>query len=384
MDENEIFAALDKLSSRGMDFGLERERALLNALGSPDKKLKIIHIAGSNGKGSVAGYLTRILVCAGKKIGTFTSPAVYDYFETVKIDGKSIDKNTFCRAFSKVLNLAGNATRFEVETAGALYAFALAGCEYAVLECGLGGLYDATNAIDKKEIAVITSVSLEHTAILGGDIKSICRHKAGIIKNCPAVVSACVTGEARDYFKSLGAVFAPDKLPKGYKIQANGAHQVYNACTALAAARLLNLDENGIRCGLEKTELFGRLEKLQADGVTYILDGAHNPEAFLPLKNYLKDYGDISVIYGCLSDKDADGCLEKIEGIAKCVIVVKPESYRAMDFDKIVQACKRHFKTVYTAESVSDALGKITAETVAVCGSFTLLKEAKNWIEKRL
>ncbi|MDE6586692.1 MAG: hypothetical protein K2K80_08445 [Clostridia bacterium] len=382
MDKKAIISALDKLTSRGMDFGLERERKLLDALSSPDKKLKIIHIAGSNGKGSVAEYITRILTAAGKRTGTFTSPAVYDYFETVRIDGKPIDDGLFERAFGQALDVCGNCTRFEVETAAALYAFELAGCEYAVVECGLGGLYDATNAVANKEIAIITSISLEHTAILGGSIKDICRHKAGIIKNCPAVVSGCVKGEAREYFEDLGATFADGDTEYGFNL--NGACQRYNAATAVAAARLLGIEEKFIREGIEKATLLGRLERIDANGTTYILDGAHNEEAFTPLAEYLKNFKDIKIIYGCLSDKDADGCLKKLEGLALSVTAVKPESPRAMPLEKIEAACKRHFKEVDTAQTVSGALDKIKARTVVVCGTFTLLKEAKSWIEKRL
>lgn len=381
---SEIISALDKLTPRGMNFGLERERALLDRLSSPDKKLKIIHIAGSNGKGSVAEYMTRILIAAGRRTGTFTSPAVYDYLETVRIDGEKIDEKTAKAAFFKAISLADGATRFEVETAAALYAFALAGCEYAVVECGLGGLSDATNAVGKKEIAIITSISLEHTAVLGGDIESICRHKAGIIKDCPAVVSGCVKGAARKYFKDLGVIFAPEKLPEDYVIPLNGCVQTYNAATAVTAAKTLGIDEEFIREGIKNARISGRLETLQAGGVTYILDGAHNAEAFAPLAEYLKNFKNVALIYGCLSDKDADGCLEKLKGRVSSVTAVEPPSYRAMDLHKIAAACARCFGKVNTADSVSAALESANAQTVVICGSFTLLKEAKNWIEKRL
>ena len=158
MTYDEVLSTVFSLSGRGMDFGTERTRKILNALDCPDKKLKIIHIAGTNGKGSVAEYITRILIAAGKKVGTFTSPAVFDYLEQFRINGEPIDKELYARAFGQAAKCANGATQFEVETAGALYAFALAGCEYAVVECGLGGTYDATNAIFRKEVAVIASI----------------------------------------------------------------------------------------------------------------------------------------------------------------------------------------------------------------------------------
>lgn len=393
MTYNEVLSAVFSLSGRGMDFGTERTRKILNALGCPDKKLKIIHIAGTNGKGSVAEYLTQILIAAGKKVGTFTSPAVFDYLEQFKIDGKPIEKELYARAFEHALSCADGATRFEVETAGALYAFALAGCEYAVVECGLGGTYDATNAILSKKVAVITSIGLEHTAILGNTLEDICKHKAGIIKDCPVIVNAHQSAEARDFFKDYKFADKIDDVFEGgfiyggkrFALKAIGCFQPHNAACAIEGARILGIDGNAIYDGVKNCVPRGRLERFEIDGREYILDGAHNPAAFEPLKEYLLSRDcKRTVIFGCLNDKDIDGNLSQL--IANEIIAVACPSRRTRTAEDIFAHCCKQFgkKRARMAGSVTAALEKADGKVIVVCGSFTLLKEAKRWIEKRL
>lgn len=392
----EVFAAVTSLDGRGMKFGTERTRELLDALGSPDKKLKIIHIAGTNGKGSVAEYITHILIAAGKKTGTFTSPAVFDYLEQFRIDGKPMAKKLYARAFGQALSFADGATRFEAETAGALYAFALAGCEYAVVECGLGGTYDATNAVLKKEAAVITSIGLEHTAVLGGTLEEICRHKSGIIKNCPAVVSGFQPEEVIKYFEKLNVVFSDKPEITGansfiyggqnYVLSMRGGVQPYNAAVAIEVAKLLKIGENAIYSGVKATNLCGRTEIIEARGRTYILDGAHNPAAMLPLADFIRqnyNRADV-VIYGSLSDKAVGENLKIIGGVAKKIALVPCKSPRNISMEKLKKVCENLNISADERKNVAEALKKAEGKTVAVCGSFTLLREAKKWIEKRL
>ncbi len=364
-----------------MDFGTERTVSILNALDCPDKKLKIIHIAGTNGKGSVAEYLTQILIAAGKKVGTFTSPAVFDYSEQFRVDGKPVDNKLYARAFGQALKCAEGATQFEVETAGALYAFALAGCEYAVVECGLGGTYDATNAISKKEAAVITSIALEHTSILGNTLAEICEHKAGIIKNCPTVVSGYNPPEVLEYFKNAGALVAGKyENPPMY-----GEAQKYNAGLAIEVAKLLKMDETSIYMGVNCAFLGGRCEILSANGgKTYVLDGAHNPAAFGPLAELVTaKFGKAEVIYGSLADKNASESLEIIKTFASSVTLVPCDSPRSRDMEKLKKECENCGIYAGECENLTAALEKSTGEVTVVCGSFTLLGAAKRWIENK-
>lgn len=365
----------------------EPTRKILDRLGSPDKKLKIIHIAGTNGKGSTAEFFTNVLISAGKRTGTFTSPLVYSYNDQFKINATCLSDKQIKKYFGQARAVSDgiNASEFEIETAGVLYAFYKEGCEWAVIECGMGGLTDATNAVFRKELAVITSVSLEHTDYLGDTVTEICSQKAGIIKNCPVVVNSYQSEEARRYFEKLGTVFADLNLCKGYEINACGNLQPYNAATVIKGAEILGLDGKAVYEGIKNTRPCGRLEKFEVCGRSYILDGAHNPSAFEPLANFLgQRKGKKIIIFGCLSDKDIEGNLGRLKGLADGIIAVACTGPRARSLSETRSVCEKYFADVKTALSVTDALAVADAPTVAVCGSFTLLKEAKEWIEKRL
>ena len=221
----------------GSKFGTGRAAELLDRLGRPDEKLKIVHVAGSNGKGSVCAYVTAALVCAGRRTGTFTSPEVYSYEEQFCIDGRpaarAVIRRYLAAAEDAARGMSDAPSAFELETCAALAMFAGEGCEYCVLECGLGGLCDATNAVSRKEVALITSISREHTAVLGDDIADICRHKAGIIKNCPALVPANLCAEAARYFSSLGAATSKcSAVPAGGRAFGAAAEDISSACPA--------------------------------------------------------------------------------------------------------------------------------------------------------
>lgn len=395
-----IFNDIANLNKKGMKFGVETTRRILDTLGSPDNKLKIIHVAGTNGKGSTAEYATRILIAAGKRVGTFSSPMVESYFDQFKVDGKPIAEETLAKYFEEAYVAAGGgATEFEVQTAGALYAFYKEGCEYAVVECGLGGKLDATNAIVKKEVAIISSIGIEHTAFLGNTYAKICEHKAGIINNCPAIVNALQPAEAREYFKKLGVTFAEKGFliknisldgvkftydGREYKTHMYGREQAYDAATAIEAMRTLGIDENAIRSGVFEANLAGRLQVLAASGNLYIVDGGHNPSGMKPLAELINNFpaDKVEIIFGCLSDKDINGNLRALEGLSKKITAVQPDSPRALDINKITAACKKYFAVVSEDKSVSAALEKANG-VVVVCGSFTLVKEALSWIEKK-
>lgn len=388
---------LENLNKRGMKFGTETTRRILDELSSPDEGLKIIHVAGTNGKGSICEYITQILIAAGKKVGTFTSPAVFDFAEQFRIDGLPLSNEKLVKYLGKVLPSVEKfgGTSFEAQTASALYAFKEEGCEYAVIECGLGGRDDATNAIGRKEVAVISSIGLEHTTILGDTIEKICSHKAGIIKNCPAVVNALQPPEAEKFFRASGAIIAgpvqiieEDESGQSFtyggaefKIPMLGFVQPYNAAAAIEAVRILKIDEDVIRVGLSRTKLAGRLQVIHKNSQTYILDGGHNPSALKPLAELLKG-SNATIIYGCLSDKDIDGNLSVLRCIGEKIFAVGTKGVRGVSAEKVYSHCAEYFNDVTLADGVGSALD-MARGTALICGSFTLLKEAAEWIEKK-
>jgi dihydrofolate synthase/folylpolyglutamate synthase len=375
----------------------------LDKLGAPDEQLKIVHVAGTNGKGSTCAYITQILLAAGIKAGTFTSPEVYDYAEKFCVDGKPLEleklKEYLSLTYTLAQEMSDKPTAFEIETAAALYAFYKEGCAYAVVECGMGGLSDSTNAIRQKQLAVITSISLEHTAILGDTITKICRQKAGIIRDCQVIVNGLQTEESRRYFEKFNAIFAGDGIKvsestltsqkfiyKGreYSINMLGLAQAYNAATAIEVGEYLGISPQYIWQGIKNTKLLGRVEVIERGKVTYILDGSHNPASFAPLTDVLgQDKRQKTLVFGCLSDKDISSAVGILSPYFDSVHVFSPDSYRAMDIEKIYSAFESSFKNVEKCEGVTQALEEADGQVVVVCGSFTILKEAKEWIEKR-
>lgn len=383
-------------------FGTERTVELLKLCDNPDKKLKIIHIAGTNGKGSTAEYITSILVSAGKRVGTFTSPYVFCFEEQFRINGQPIEKGQLNGYLNEVEQISkaiqDSPSPFEIQTAAALCAFQKEGCEYAVVECGLGGRDDATNAIAQKCVAVITSISKEHTAELGSTLIEICTAKSGIIKNCPVVVSAYQTQEVKDFFAKFNPIFAGENLKieknqtagqafsyKGsrYEIKMLGTAQPYNAATAVEVAKLLGIDDSAIAQGLSKASLDGRLELEERKGVKYILDGGHNPGAIELLIQLLAEIkGEKELIFGCLSDKDVESIATLLSPYFKRAILFSPNSDRAMAIERIEKAFKGKIDFT-TAQNIGKALDQTECKTVVICGSFTFIKEAREWIRKR-
>ncbi len=404
MHFNQVVEKLNTMQQRqGSHYGTARTRALLDALGSPDEALKIIHVAASNGKGSICEYITRILAANGNTVGTFTSPAVFCFAEQFRINGANCEQSVLARLLTEVdavaQTFADKPTAFEIQTAAALLLFYRAGCEYAVLECGLGGLTDATNAVNGKQVAVIGSVSLEHTAVLGNTVTEICRQKAGIIQNCPAVISAYQCEEALAYFSQITPAFSGEGLQitqsdaqgqtflyggQTYRINMLGKAQCYNAAVAIDCCRILGAQPYAIVEGLAVARLAGRLQTIRKNGKTYLLDGSHNPAAFAPLIEWLQKLErkeNTAIVFGCLSDKDAQTAAALLAPYAGQFAIVTPPSYRAMQSEIVAQLFMENGAKVTCYPNVEGALLAMNTETVVVCGTFTHLAEAKKWID---
>ena len=330
--------------------GLERMEALLAALGNPEAGFRVLHIAGTNGKGSTSVMIASILEEAGYSVGLYTSPHLEDECERVQIwDGthRMIEQAEFDALKDKVhaaeedvkktLHNAGieygKLTVFEVYTAAAYLYFARMQPDYVVLETGLGGRLDSTNTIEKPLVSVITQVGLDHTAQLGNTIFRIAREKAGIIKPGVPVVSQTGDLNTKNIFMKAAAekgcrfidVSAVAERYSGYELAMKGAHQIRNAATAAEAVKAAGIDvsDEAIEIGLAEAYLPGRFEILneeESERPLFIIDGAHNPDAVAELVKTYEAFSRTNkirrtlVIFGCMKDKNSVRMVQCLTG----------------------------------------------------------------------
>jgi len=323
--------SLEWLHSRGLfsvKLGLERITDLMNKLRRP--KFKAIHIAGTNGKGSVAAMIASILRENDKKVGLYTSPHLVDIRERIRISNKLISKEEFAKLASKIKPLVTDHTFFEILTAMAFVYFK--DVDYAVIETGLGGRLDATNIINP-DVSVITNVSIDHTAYLGSTIKEITMEKAGIIKDGVPVVT--ISGRSLDVIKDVC-------LDKGCKLiiaredhmqlSLKGEFQKKNAAIAVETAKILGITPGRIKQGLIKTKWPGRMDLVQ-DGLMF--DCAHNPAAVEALCAEIDK--EIVLVLGIMKDKNIKEMCESFNKLKGDKIVTKPDVERAADPAYIAQ-----------------------------------------------
>ena len=361
MNEAEALALLDSRARFGMKPGLDTIHGMLGVLGDPQRRMKVVHVAGTNGKGSTSAMIAAALHEAGHRTGLYTSPHLVNFHERIRIDGEDIDGEALARTMTRIkaaLDAFPQATYFEVATALALQRFADAGVEVAVLETGLGGRLDATNVVENPIVTVVTNISLEHTETLGATESLIAREKAGIIKTgAPVIVGA--SGEALDELRRVAAergapmrVLGDDfvAVPEGKQsfdvdglrsyptvsIPFAGAHQIENAALALAA--LDAIDAAGVRVpvdaavrGLAKARWAGRLQRVPGKPAL-LLDGAHNPAGMLALVEYLKaEVLKPVAVFGALADKDWATMVEMLTPHVTDAVVTRVPSPRALE-----------------------------------------------------
>lgn len=307
--------AVNLLTSVGkfhISLGLERMRQILDLLGNPQDKLNCIHVAGTNGKGSVCSILASVLTCAGKKVGLYISPHLFKYTERIQICGCAISDENFAKYVFEISTLGDEngieLTEFEILTAVMFKYFADSDVEVVVLETGLGGRFDATNVIKRNFCSIITHVDFDHTDRLGDAIEKIAYEKAGIIKhNCP-----CIVFEGKEVYydvaNEIGApliVIAPFKNTDNLALK--GIHQQENLSLALAAIEIVfpEISQDVIDDGLRKVKHPGRFQYIPDKNL--IMDGAHNPNGIAALKQSLDVYfpgQKRRFIFGCLKNKD--------------------------------------------------------------------------------
>ena len=391
MKINEAIDFIESISWKGSRLGLIRIKRLLELLGHPEKGLKYIHVAGTNGKGSTCAMLSAILTKAGYNTGLYTSPHLVKYQERMRFNDKDITDEEFARAAQKVKDACDiiedelSPTVFEVVTAMAFLYFAEKKCDIVILEVGIGGRFDATNVIDAPVLSVICRLDLEHTEVLGDTIEQIAFEKAGIIKPGHPVVlygqeeaaEKVIIDICRERGCSLyitepenaKCVYAGlDKQVVNYKKRENvetnliGSYQTNNLLTVLDSTDVLrenglDISEENVRYGLSNVRWPGRFQIIKTDPVL-IVDGAHNPNGAASLAGCLSEYmpGEkFTFVCGVMADKDRDGMLEKIVPFANRFITVRPENTRALSAEELKSDIenKYHIEAV-CAGSVAD------------------------------
>lgn len=339
--------AKELLTSQGkfyIKLGLERVQAVLNLLENPQDKLKIVHVAGTNGKGSVCSIVANVLKCAGYKVGLYTSPHLVEYTERIRINSVEISQNDFASYVEQICNLADknniHLTEFEILTVMAYKYFADNGIDVAIMETGLGGRFDATNVVKNTYVSVITSISLDHLDRLGKTIEEISFEKAGIIKpNSIVVVGASNNGlnvikkVAGD--KKSKLIIANDNIDmifqngknyikynnKQYEFPLLGLYQKENLALVVKVLEHFEINEKALEDGFETVKWAARLEYFKDKNI--LVDGAHNPDAAIELKKCLDYYfcnQKRTYVYGTLNTKD-------FETIAKILFTEEDEIY---------------------------------------------------------
>ncbi len=370
--------------------GLERIRALLASIGDPQKSVRCIHVAGTNGKGSVCAMLDSILRTAGHRVGLFTSPYIRRFHERIQADGAQIgDKELaeiteYVRSYAETMDDAPN--EFELITAIGFEFFRRRGVEYVVLEVGLGGRLDPTNVIEQPLLSIITDIDFDHTKQLGNTIQAIAAEKAGIIKEgCPVLYggkdsSACrtvgavasmrhapfYTVDRSDYrVKEMtldGTVFDFEEY-SDLRLPLLGTYQPYNATTVLNAVRILESAgvrglESAVPQGLAAVKWPARFELMRRDP-TVICDGGHNPQGITAAVRSIERYfpeQKVNILTAMMMDKDFDQMIERMKPIAGQVYTVRPDNPRALSAQELAKFFEYHKISATPFESVADAV----------------------------
>ena len=327
----DVLTYLYSLEMFGMKLGLERMNALMDILDHPEKKFRVVHVTGTNGKGSVCAMLYSILRKSGLRVGLYTSPHLVKFNERIVVGGDEINHKDFIHYTVHIRDRLGDVqpTFFEFTTALAFLYFVEKEVDIAVVEVGMGGRLDATNVVDA-EVAVITSIGLEHTEHLGDTVEKIAAEKAGIIKE-KSVVVTCVDGAALDVVKEkrsdalvVGDVEGEGEFTfegKDYFVSLLSKHQVKNACIAIKAAEQLGVSYEDIVEGLRDVYWPGRLDYLYDN---MLVDCAHNPDGIRTLVDYVQHLADRKVLLlGIASDKNADEMAQMIAPLFERVIVTE-------------------------------------------------------------
>ncbi len=426
MNYEEAREFISRVSLKGSELGLTTITNLLSILGNPQDQLKFIHVAGTNGKGSVLAYLSGVLEHAGFRVGRYISPTLFSYRERIQINGEHISREDFAQLAGQVSDAVDRMkeqgmalpTVFEIETAVSFLYFCRKNCDFVLLEVGLGGRLDATNVIRTPVLSVIASVSMDHMEYLGNTLAEIAWNKAGIIKPGVPVVSASQKEEAAGVIRKE----AEDKkspctfvdmdqvtdieygLERQYftyeefgriAISLAGLHQIGNAALALTCIRVLRtlgyvIPDGAVSTGMAETVWRGRFTVIHRDP-TVIMDGAHNPDAALRLREALEQYFPEQkkyFIFGVFSDKEYDKIIDITAPLAEHIFTIEtPDNPRALPSEELARAVSRVNPSVEACASIQDAVGRAYAlakenDVIVAFGSLSFLGAIEQAMQK--
>lgn len=431
MNFQEAVNYLTNLSKFGINLGLSRMEYLLQQFGNPEKNLKVIHVAGTNGKGSTVTMTANILKEAGFRVGVYISPHLYCFTERMTINGEPIPQEKLAELTARVkptlerLPLETDldeATEFEVTTLLAFLYFMEEKVDFAILEVGLGGRLDATNVVNNPLVSVVTNVDLDHMDQLGNTLRQIAGEKAGIIKENSLVVTASYEPEVLDViqevcqekkarlwqvgkdilwqkgpcslFKQCFSLEVAGKHYENMETGLLGEHQILNAATAFGVMEALrergfSIDENAIRRGLAKSKWPGRLEIMQENPLV-IVDGAHNEAGAKILRKALEEvfeYENLILLLGIFADKAVGDVVKELVPLASKVIVAKSHNPRALPPEELAAEAKKYTQQVIVEEEILAGVQAALAlagprDMVCIAGSLSTMSEARKFWEK--
>ena len=421
MKEREVKEYIESISGRGIVPGLGSIQELCRRLNAPQRSLKFVHVAGTNGKGSVSAYMSEALKCGGYRVGRYISPVIFDYRERIQSGGRYITKEALGRLMEQVKQACDEMvsegmpqpTAFEVETALGFLYFKEKKCDIVILETGMGGLLDATNVIDSPLLAVITSVSMDHMRFLGNTLEEIAAQKAGIIKTGCQVVSAGQQPEAAGVIAERAAALGCSLSMvdnsritsvkyglerqrfcyggfSGLEISLAGKYQIENAALAVEALKALGeqgfpLAEEKLRQGLKQTVWAGRFS-IVGKKPYFIVDGAHNEDGAKRFAESVEFYFTnkrIIYIMGVLKDKEYEKMIALTHGLADQILTVTPpDSQRALPAYELAKEVAKVHPNVTAVDSLEEAveMGRLLAGREDVIIAFGTLSFAGRMI----
>ncbi len=394
MTVNEALEYIHSVSWKGSVPGLERTQALLARMGNPEKKLKFVHIAGTNGKGSTAAMTASILQKAGYRTGLYTSPYIYRFHERMQVDGVQISDEDLAAVTEWVRpmaeSLAEKPTEFELVCCIAFEYFLRQGCDIVVLEVGMGGAFDATNVIEVPEVAVITNIGLDHTEVLGDTFEAIAETKSGIFKEGGSAVVYRGTPSVEAVFERIcaerhlslkkadfdtlvsrahsleGQVFDCGAR-KALSLPLLGSHQLKNAAVVLSIVDTLiekgwHITEQNVRDGLRDVQWPGRFDIVGRDPL-FIIDGGHNPQCFDALIKNIRDYlpgKRIVALTGVLADKDYADMYRPIMPYVQRFVCITPPNPRKLEADRLAEFLRQCGAEAEATASIADGVRRAT------------------------